>query len=91
MMYIGMLWFDNDNKSGLNNRVERAAEYYQRKYGKTPNMCYVHPSMIAPARDTVEEPTEMDATASLNANGVQVRPLSTVLPNHFWIGVSAES
>lgn len=83
MMYIGMLWFDNDNKSGLNNRVERAAEYYQRKYGKTPNMCYVHPSMLAP--------TGPDGEGMLDTNGVQVRPLSTVLPNHFWIGVSAES
>jgi len=83
MMYIGMLWFDNDNKSGLNNRVERAAEYYQRKYGKAPNMCYVHPSMLTPAGPNAE--------ASLDTNGVQVRPLSTVLPNHFWIGVSAES
>ncbi len=83
MMYIGMLWFDNDHKSGLNNRVERAAEYYRRKYGKTPNMCYVHPSMLPPAGT--------DAEACFDANGVQVRPLSTVLPNHFWIGVSAES
>lgn len=83
MMYVGMLWFDNDNKSDLNNRVERAAEYYQRKYGKTPNMCYVHPSMLTPA--------EVDDEASLNTNGVRVRPLPTILPNHFWIGVSAES
>ncbi len=83
MMHVGMLWFDNDNKSGLNNRVERAAEYFQHKYGKTPNLCYVHPSMLAPA----EEKTD----SALNTHGVQVRPLSTVLPNHFWIGVSAES
>jgi len=83
MMYIGMLWFDNDSKSGLGNRVQRAAEYYQRKYGKTPNLCYVHPSMLSPAQPETE--------TILTANGVQVRPLSTVLPNHFWIGVSADS
>ncbi len=90
MMHVGMLWFDNDSKSGLNNRVERAAEYYQRKYGKTPNLCYVHPSMLPPAVGPGEGTAEIKLEP-LNTNGVQVRPLTTVLPNHFWIGVSAES
>lgn len=83
MMHVGMLWFDNDTKSGLDNRVERAAQYYQRKYGQTPNMCFVHPSMLAAS--------QADNGAVMNANGVQVKPLSTVLPNHFWIGINGES
>lgn len=83
MMHVGMLWFDNDTKSGLDNRVERAAQYYQRKYGQTPNMCFVHPSMLAASL--------ADNGAVVNANGVQVKPLSTVLPNHFWIGINGES
>ena len=90
MLYVGMLWFDNDSKSGLNNRVERAAEYYQRKYGKTPNLCYVHPSMLPPTMNAGEGTAEIKSEP-LNTNGVQVRPLTTVLPNHFWIGVSVES
>jgi len=83
MMHVGMLWFDNDTKSGLDNRVERAAQYYQRKYGQTPNMCFVHPSMLASSAP--------DIGAVLNAHGVQVKPLSTVLPNHFWIGINRET
>jgi hypothetical protein len=83
MMHVGMLWFDNDTKSGLDNRVERAAQYYQRKYGQTPNMCFVHPSMLASSAP--------DNGAVLNAHGVQVKPLSTVLPNHFWIGINRET
>jgi hypothetical protein len=36
-------------------------------------------------------PAQPETETILTANGVQVRPLSTVLPNHFWIGVSADS
>lgn len=68
-----MLWFDNDPKLDLSNKVQKAAAYYQNKYGQEPNLCFVHPSMVTDA--------EKDAgTISLLTN-------STVLPNHFWIGV----
>ena len=33
-MDIGMLWFDNDKKSSIPSKVEKAARYYQKKYGK---------------------------------------------------------
>ena len=81
-MYIGMLWFDNDSKTELNAKVARAADYYQRKYGQTPNMCYVHPSMLTRNSSVLE--------AAVRAGSVEVRGLSTVLPNHFWIGISAK-
>ena len=45
-MDIGMLWFDNDQKSSIPSKVERAARYYQKKYGKNPDLCYVHPKMV---------------------------------------------
>jgi hypothetical protein len=80
-MYIGMLWFDNDSKTELNAKVARAADYYHRKYGKTPNMCYVHPSMLTRNAEAVD--------AAIRAGSVEVRSLSTVLPNHFWIGITA--
>ncbi len=41
-MDIGMLWFDNDRKSSIPSKVEKAARYYQKKYGKNPDICYVH-------------------------------------------------
>ena len=73
-MDSGMLWFDNDNKVDLATRIHRAADYYQNKYGKTPNLCFVHPSMLG------EEPYK--------SNGIEVRTTRTVLPNHFWLGVN---
>lgn len=74
-MNIGMLWFDNDTKSELSSKIQRAATYYQQKYGKTPNVCFVHPSMI-PA----------NTQPKLN---LELRTTRSVLPNHFWLGISA--
>jgi hypothetical protein len=93
MMYTGMLWFDNDAKSELKLRVERAAEYYRRKYGQQPNLCFVHPSMLANREISMPEPAikagSMNA-GSINAGNVEVRGMKTVLPNHFWIGISQD-
>ena len=76
-MNIGMLWFDNDSKADIGAKIQRAAEYYKRKYGRDPNLCFVHPSMVA--------------TSDERMNGVELRTSQSVLPNHFWLGVSAIS
>lgn len=79
-MNIGMLWFDNDQKTAVPSRIERAAEYYRTKYGKRPDLCFVHPSMVA--KDG--EPSGLPAS-----NGeIEVRTSKAVLPNHFWLGVN---
>jgi hypothetical protein len=74
-MNIGMLWYD-DSPTALKERVERAAAYYQEKYGRKPNLCLVHPSML-----NGDEP---------RVNGIQVRRFASVRPGHFWIGVDDE-
>lgn len=75
-MEIGMLWFDNDPKSDVAAKIQRAADYYRKKYGKTPNLCFVHPAtMPAALQDT---------------GPVEVRTSTTMLPNHFWIGVNRQ-
>ena len=38
-MNSGMLWFDNDPKTDLTFKINKAAEYYRQKYGNTPNLC----------------------------------------------------
>ncbi len=73
-MNTGMLWFDNDPKTALITKIKNAAEYYRNKYGPTPNLCLVHPSMLS---DSVPE------------NGTMtIRPLRSVLPGHLWIGMA---
>jgi len=80
-MNIGMLWFDNDPKTEINAKIERAATYYRTKYGKAPNLCFVHPSMLG-----VTVPAN-NGKSALQSGAVEVRASVSIRPNHFWIGV----
>jgi len=81
-MNVGMLWFDNDAKTDLFGKIERAASYYQDKYGKSPNVCYVHPSMTRAVTAPQED------TGPIRAGAIEVRTTRSVLPNHLWIGIN---
>ena len=70
-----MLWYDDDNKRQLDEKVARAAEFYRAKYGVQPTECYVHPGLLA-----VDQP-------AVTAAGVRVRGNRTVIKNHLWLGV----
>ena len=72
-MNTGMLWFDNDPKTALDEKVQKAADYFKAKYGKSPDLCLVHPSMLSESQH--------------QTGRIAIRPLRTVLPNHLWIGV----
>lgn len=89
-MNIGMLWFDNDQQAELTTKVERAAAYYRDKYGKSPTLCFVHPSMLpnstSPGKSKARE-SDIKNKSFVTA-GLQVRSTPTVLPNHFWIGIN---
>jgi hypothetical protein len=41
-MNIGMLWYDNDPKATLETKIQRAVDYYRKKYGAAPNLCFVN-------------------------------------------------
>ena len=71
-MHTGMLWFD-DSQSTLTAKIQKAMEYYHKKYGRAPDLCLVHPNML---KDT-----------KLEEDGITVRPYRPVLPGHIWIGV----
>ena len=97
-MNIGMLWFDNDPKTGLDKKIERAAAYYRTKYGRTPTLCFVHPSMMPgrnggsrDGRNAEPVPKNIEAPENYIAGGVEVRGNRSVLPNHLWIGVNGSS
>ena len=72
-MNVGMLWFDNDPKTDIAVKINQAVDYYRHKYGQTPNLCFVHPSMVK--------------NNPVKAGNVEVRSSRSVLPNHFWLGL----
>ncbi len=75
-MNVGMLWFDNDKNTALSAKVERAARYYRQKYGQSPDLCLVHPSMLGE-----------DQAEQSQAGRVALRSNRLILPGHLWIGV----
>jgi len=72
-----MLWFDNDPQIDIRTKLNRAIAYYQKKYGQTPDLCYVHPSML-PGN-------------AIRSSEIDVQPDQMILPNHFWIGLKANA
>ena len=71
-MKIGMMWLDDDKRRSLEDKIRRAAEYYEHKYGQSPNQCYVNSNVI-----------DVEKEIGL----LQVKPAANILPNHFWIGI----
>lgn len=76
-MHTGMLWFDNSEKP-LSEKLKKAIEYYQKKNGRLPDLCLVHPE---------------DMGKGINPNDVSivVRPYRPVLPGHIWIGIEEKA
>lgn len=74
-MHTGMLWFDNDPRTTLSVKIQKAMEYYSKKFGRVPDLCLVHPSMMEGSQKQVE------------LGKLIVRPYRSVMPGHFWIGV----
>jgi len=74
-MHTGMLWFDNDPKTTLSVKIQKAMDYYSKKFGRIPDICLVHPSML----DTGQKKFELGKLI--------IRPYQPVMPGHLWIGV----
>ena len=74
-MHTGMLWFDNDPATTLSVKIQKAADYYKRKFGRIPDICLVHPSMLEKNQ------------RQLDLGKLTVRTYRPVLPGHLWIGV----
>jgi len=84
-MNAGMLWFDNDPKTALTAKIERAVDYYRHKYGRDPNLCLIHPKALEKEQPTTGKP------ALSGVEGVMVRPYRPVLPGHLWIGIEEKN
>jgi hypothetical protein len=77
-MNVGMLWFDADPRVNIKARLTRAVAYYQKKYGRVPNLCFIHPTTAGD--DTPEKVADLE-----------VRTSKKILPDHFWLGVGMET
>jgi len=74
-MEQGLLWFDNSSRT-LSEKVKLAAHHFQRKYGRTPDLCLVHPGQM-----------EKHDVVPFYGSDIHVRPYRSVLPGHLWIGI----
>ncbi len=74
-MNTGMLWFDNDPKVDFLTKINRATDYYLKKYGQRPDLCFVNPGMKfePPPKNT----------------GIDVQTDQMVMPDHFWLGIKS--
>jgi len=72
-MKKGLLWFDDNPQVPLATKIENAARRYREKFGRAPNVCYVHPQTLSGAKSV---PAHVKVIESAN-----------IQPNHFWIGV----
>jgi len=78
-MDIGMLWFDDDSRRSLSEKVARAVDFYKTKYGSPPTVCFINPATLK------------DKPAPETAGGIQLRSARNVLVDHFWLGMGENS
>ncbi|WP_347243348.1 hypothetical protein [Thermogutta sp.] len=78
---IGLLWFDDDPKRSLGQKVENAARRYIEKFGHPPNVCYVHPSMLNGLADNGTSAISLD----IGGFQLRVKPRRSILRHHFWL------
>jgi hypothetical protein len=66
---LGWLWFDDDPKTSLEEKVSLASARFRQKFGRAPRVCYVSLTALG---ETQPAP-----------GPVQVRGASNVLRGHF--------
>lgn len=79
-MQIGLLWFDNDPKRGVEAKALDAARRYREKFGIMPDTCYVNNVMLGGREMIVPLPSSDKAM-------LRLRPAANIRPHHFWVGV----
>jgi hypothetical protein len=66
---LGWLWFDDDPKTSLEEKVSQASARFRQKFGRAPRVCYVSLTALG---ETQPAP-----------GPVQVQGASNVLRGHF--------
>lgn len=75
-MKKGMLWQVEEGLP-LEDEINRAAEYFQKKYGKKADTVEMHPSM-------------MDELPAKYKSGLVMRSSAAIQPGTLWIGAEVE-
>jgi len=84
-MDIGLLWFDNDPKVELEEKIRRAAGYYRKKHGQPANMVLTNSATLA-EQSNLSPPFEVE----LDDMALKVVAAGNVLPHHFWVGIASK-
>jgi len=85
-MEIGMLWHDSDQHRDLKGKVRRAARYYTEKYGKEPDICFVHPQTLG--QEAASTDPRGRERGGMRVDRISIERSEQVLPHHFCFGVS---
>jgi hypothetical protein len=78
-MHTGMLWFDN-SQGELEVKIQKACEYYEKKYGRKPDLVLAHPTTMGVGNWPKNIKT-------INGIEVTIRAYRPVLPGHIWVGI----
>ena len=84
-MKEGLLWFDDDPRRLIEEKVQQAAARYRQKFGSAPDVCYVNAQTLAPALRSGASAGVIDRD-EIRVGDMRVLPAASVRPNHFWIG-----
>ncbi len=76
-MDIGGLFWIEQTDASLEEKVLRAADSYQKKYGQAPTLCLLHPSMLK--------------GSSTRLGRLRLEAKKSILPNYLWIGIGADT
>ena len=76
-MKEGLLWFDNDPRRKLVDKISRAATRYQMRFGRKPTICYLNVADLNGQSDEIKD--------------IRLQAVSNVLRHHFWVGVDNET
>jgi hypothetical protein len=72
-MTTGMFWFDQEMTSTIQERIFKAAKYFQEKFGIQPTVCYLNPECLTSER--------------LESNNMEILYHGSIPSNHVWLGV----
>ena len=82
-MNVGLLWYDADPKSHLEDKLTHAVARYRQKFGRLPDICFVHPQTV---NGHGEEGSKLTCRLDRPRATVRVVTATNILPHHFWLG-----